>query len=194
MKDSIDVYSQSSDEWIQCVLNDFDEFLKDHADCERKASGMALSLVAKYPDKTEIIPDLIATAVEELEHFEKVYAIMNQKKIQLNHSIKKDPYVNELLNLMNSGLEERFLDRLLLGSVVECRGAERFKKVADALEDKELKSFYKMLWASEAKHGDIFVKFALKYFPENVVYKRLDELLTQEASILNSLKIRPALH
>ena len=31
--------------------------LADHADCERKASGMAMSLVAKYPDRTPILKD-----------------------------------------------------------------------------------------------------------------------------------------
>ena len=29
---------------------------------------MAMSFVAKYPDRTEIIPELIETGIEELEH------------------------------------------------------------------------------------------------------------------------------
>ena len=70
--------------------------------------------------------------------------------------------------------EERFLDKLLLASVLECRGAERFKLIADALEDVELKRFYKALWTSEAKHGHVFVAFALVYFDETEVYKRLE--------------------
>ncbi|MAA49517.1 MAG: tRNA-(ms[2]io[6]A)-hydroxylase, partial [Gammaproteobacteria bacterium] len=38
-------------EWITCVLADFDAFLQDHASAEKKASGMALSMVSHYPDK-----------------------------------------------------------------------------------------------------------------------------------------------
>ena len=64
MKFRIDLTVDSKKEWVEAVLNDFDAFLQDHADCERKASGMALSLVAKYPNRTEIIPELIDTSVE----------------------------------------------------------------------------------------------------------------------------------
>ena len=87
-----------------------------------------------------------------------------------------------------------FLDRMLLASVVECRGAERFKLVADAVEDEELKGFYKRLWTSEAKHGNIFVKMALLYWPEEVVYTRLRELIAAEAEVCAGLEIRAALH
>ena len=67
-------------EWIETVLADFPKFLQDHADCERKASAMAMSFVAKCPDRVEIIPELIETALEELVHFKLVYEIMDQKK------------------------------------------------------------------------------------------------------------------
>ena len=86
------------------------------------------------------------------------------------------------------------MDRLLLASIIECRGAERFKLVANQLEDAELKDFYKRLWASEAKHGNIFVKMALYYFDKKDIYKRLDELNILEEKVLNALPIKPALH
>ena len=79
MKLSLDLMSPSPSAWIDCVMNDFDSFLQDHADCERKASAMAMSFVAKYPDRTEIIPELIETGIEELEHFQQVYAIMEKR-------------------------------------------------------------------------------------------------------------------
>lgn len=176
------------------MINGFDEFLQDHADCERKASAMAMSLVAKYPNRVEIIPELIETAVEELEHFQQVYRLMEERGIQLAHQIKEDPYVKELVKKCHSGREERFLDRLLIASVVETRGAERFKLVAEALEDEELKRFYKILWTSEAKHGHIFVKMALNYFPEKQVYDRLEWWIEQEAIAIRKLPIRAALH
>ena len=73
----------------------------------------------------EIIPELIETGVEELEHFRDVYKIMEDRGIQLNHSIPEDLYVKQLIKKCHSGIEERFLDRLLIASVVETRGAER---------------------------------------------------------------------
>lgn len=194
MKLNLDIIVPSKREWVEAVINNFDEFLKDHADCERKASAMAMSLVAKYPNRLEIIPELIETAVEELEHFQQVYALMEKRGIQLAHQIKEDPYVKELVKKCHSGREERFLDRLLIASVVETRGAERFKLVAEALDDEELKEFYKMLWISEAKHGHIFVKMALNYFDKDRVYDRLEWWIEQEAMALNNLPIHPALH
>ena len=51
-----------------------------------------------------------------------------------------------------------------------------------------------MLWTSEAKHGNIYVKMALNYFNEDVVYERLAWWVEQEAEIISSLEIRAALH
>ncbi len=194
MKANLDLKIASKKEWLEAVMGDFDAFLQDHADCERKASAMAMSFVAKYPDRTEIIPELIETGIEELEHFQQVYQIMARRGISLRHSIGEDPYVSKLIKKCHSGREERFLDRLLIASALETRGAERFRLVADALEDAELKSFYKMLWTSEAKHGHIFVKMALNYFAPENVYERLDWWMTQEAEVINDLPIKPALH
>ncbi len=194
MKFRIDLHVDSSKDWIDTVLSDFDEFLKDHANCERKASAMAMSFVAKYPDRVEIIPELIDTAVEELEHFRTVYQIMEKRGIELTHEIGQDIYVKQLLDKCRSGREERFMDRLLLASLVETRGAERFRMVYEALDDQDLKKFYHELWASEAKHGEIFVKMALHYFDEEAVYRRLEEMTADEAVVLNSLPLKPALH
>ena len=176
------------------MMSNFDEFLKDHANCERKASAMAMSFVAKYPDRVEIIPELIETAVEELEHFQTVYQIMEERGIQLTHEIGKDVYVKQLLDKCRDGREERFMDRLLLASFVETRGAERFRMVYEALDDPKLKQFYHELWASEAKHGEIFVRMALNYFDEEAVYKRLKEMTADEAVVLSSLPLKAALH
>lgn len=194
MKVSLELECESSPEWLKAVINDFDAFLQDHANCERKASAMAMSFVAKFPDRVEIIPELIETAIEELEHFQSVYRIMENRGVQLPAQMGKDHYVQQLVDHCRSGRDDRFLDRLLLASIVECRGAERFRLVYEALEDKQLKSFYHQLWASEAKHGNIFVNMALNYFDRNSVYNRLEELNRIEAGVLQALPLRPALH
>ncbi|MEM7106525.1 MAG: tRNA-(ms[2]io[6]A)-hydroxylase [Bacteroidota bacterium] len=194
MKLNLDIAVASKQEWVDSVMNDFDAFLQDHADCERKASAMAMSFVAKYPDRKEIIPELIETAIEELEHFQQVYQLMEKRNVPMPVSMGKDHYVSDLIKLCRHTREERFIDRMLVASVVETRGAERFKKVAEALEDPELKRFYKMLWTSEAKHGHIFVKMLLNYFDKSAVYPRLEYMIEKEGEIIDNLPIRPALH
>lgn len=194
MKLNLDITVPSKPEWVEAVMNDFDTFLQDHADCERKASAAAMSLVAKYPNREVIIPELIETAIEELEHFQQVVELMQRRGVPLLHSIPEDPYIKGLMKHMHSGIEERFLDRLLIGSVFETRGAERFRLIEEALEDPELKRFYKMLWTSEAKHGHIYVKMALNYFPEEKVYDRLEWWMEKEGEVVDGLEIRAALH
>jgi tRNA 2-(methylsulfanyl)-N6-isopentenyladenosine37 hydroxylase len=194
MKLSPELKYKTEEAWIKAVLADFDAFLQDHADCERKASAMAMSFVAKCPDKVEIIPELIETALEEMEHFQQVYQLMEKRGVRLKSDMPKDHYIHQLMDLCRSKPEERLLDRMLLASIIECRGAERFKMVADYVENGELKKFYKTLWTSEAKHGNVFVKMVLKYYNEKEVYERLDFLVGKEAEICSKLEIRAALH
>lgn len=195
MKLALDLTASTRPEWVRTVMSNFPAFLRDHADCERKASAMAMSFVAKYPERIEIIPELIETGVEELEHFQKVYGHMQKRGIQLAKGIAEDPYIKALLNLCHTDPLNRFLDRLLLASIIECRGAERFRLVCDAIrDDAELRDFYHELWVSEAKHGNVFVKMALNYFPEENVYGRLAELNRVEGMIIDGLPLRAALH
>ncbi|MFT5336338.1 MAG: tRNA-(ms[2]io[6]A)-hydroxylase [Sphingobacteriales bacterium] len=194
MKLSIDLTYQTPPEWANFVIQDFDAFLQDHADCERKASSMAMSFIAKCPEKTDILPELIETALEELEHFRDVYQLMENRGVQLAREMEKDPYIEQLMKNVRSNPADRLLDRMVLASIIECRGAERFKLIADALEDEELKGFYKRLWISEAKHGNVFVKLALMYWPEKEVYERLHVLNKIEGEICSNLKWRNALH
>ena len=80
-------------------------------------------------------------------------------------------------------------------SIIECRGAERFRLVSEAMtNDEQLRVFYHELWVSEAKHGHIFVKMALEYFEKKHVYERLGYLNDEEGKIVAGLKFRPALH
>lgn len=194
MKLNLDLRFPSPADWIKAVIDDFDSFLQDHADCERKASAMALSFVAKYPDRKEIIPELIDTALEELEHFKLVYQIMESRGVALPERMSEDPYIKALLQYCHTGLQQRFMDRLLIASVAETRGAERFRLVSENIVEPSLKSFYKMLWTSEAKHGHIYVKMALNYFDQKEVYRRLDYWTDKEAEVVKNLSIRPALH
>ncbi|MBS3915159.1 MAG: tRNA-(ms[2]io[6]A)-hydroxylase [Bacteroidetes bacterium] len=195
MQLSIELKCKSPEAWLNCVMENFDDFLLDHADCERKASSMAMSFVAKYPDRTDIIPELIETALEELEHFRDVYALILKRGGKLKAEMDEDPYIKQMLAFCRTGRNERFLDRMLLASLFETRGAERFKLIWERLpEDSDEKKFFHRLWASEAKHAHLFVKMALGYFTEKEVYERLDAFATEESRIIENLPIRAALH
>ena len=185
--------SSTDPEWVKVILENFDDFLIDHASCERKAMAYAMSVVVKYPDRTEIIPDLLQVAQDELDHFRDVLSLMDKRGLQMSPD-EPDPYVNQLIKVCRHGRDERLLDRLLVASVVETRGAERFRIIAEALEDEQLKEFYRDLWATEARHGDVFKKMALNYFDEAEIESRNEEIIQAEAEIIAGLEWRPSLH
>ncbi|MDX8405550.1 MAG: tRNA-(ms[2]io[6]A)-hydroxylase [Mariprofundus sp.] len=192
-KKSVDLLYATPAEWVDVAMADFDHFLADHANCERKASSTAMSMVVRFHDRHEIMPQLIDLSIEELEHFRACYRLMQDRDIAMI-SDTPDPYIKALLKLQRNGRNEHFLDQLLIFSVVESRGAERFRMVSEACADSELKQFYKELWAAEAKHGHIFADMALKYFDEDTVYTRFADLAEAEAKIVSQLPWRAALH
>ena len=181
-------------EWAKQVVENIDIFLQDHADAERKVANMCLSLIAKYPDKRDIIADLNQIAVEELLHFKQVYDIMYKRGLTIDSEFKKDPYMKGLSSIIREDNQERLLDRLILASVAEMRGVERFKLISDVIEDKELKKFYSNLYIQEKDHVDIFLQLAERYFSTEDVETRLEEILTKEGEVIEFLPWRPAIH
>ncbi len=192
-KKSADLQYETPAEWAETALSDFAHFLADHANCERKASSTAMSMVMRFHDRHEIIPALTDLAIEELEHFRQCYRLMQARDIPLLPDTP-DPYIRALLKLQRHGRDEHFLDQLLIFSMVETRGAERFRLVCEAVDDEEIRRFYKSLWAAEAKHGHLFADLALKYFDAETAYSRLDEIAAAEAEIVRGLPWRAALH
>ena len=184
---------QTPPEWAEAVLADFDAFLQDHAAAEKKASGMAVSMLSHYPDRKTLVRAMTDLAIEELIHFKQVIKLMQAKDIQLANDAK-DTYIKDIRTLFRHGQEVFFLDRLLVAGVIEARGHERFALVAQALPAGKEKDFYHSIAKSEEKHKNLFVELALEYFNEDEVYKRLDEILIAEADICAKLPFRAALH
>jgi tRNA-(ms[2]io[6]A)-hydroxylase len=183
----------SSVAWLECVLGDFDEFLIDHAANERKASAMAMSLVAHYPDRPALVSEMIDLALEELNHFRQVVRIMQDRGLVMTPD-EKDPYVNGIRKHIRKGTEHYFLDRLLSGAVIEARGEERFRQIAGALNDRKLKSFYTTIANSEQGHHALFVSLARQYFDNETVTSRLADWVAIEHAVLQDLPVRPRLH
>ncbi len=193
MKEAFPLKSNSSAAWLETVLTNFDAFLIDHAANERKASSMAMSMVAHYPDKNRLLEVMIDLALEELNHFRQVVKLVKKRGLLLAPD-EKDPYVNQLRGSIRRGKQHYFLDRLLSAAVIEARGAERFALVSDHIDDEELKAFYATLAKSEAGHHLLFVELANHYFNVDEVKSRLNDWLTIEKKIIEELPVRARLH
>jgi tRNA-(ms[2]io[6]A)-hydroxylase len=183
----------SSQSWLKTVLGDFDQFLVDHASCEKKASGMAISMISHYPDKPILVKAMLDLAIEELSHFRDVMDILIARGLE-SGADQKDYYVNQLHKAMGQGSEAYLLDRLLIASIVEARGAERFGMIANALSDGQLKTFYSSIAESENQHYKLFLSLAEQHCDPSLITPRLVELLDIEANIIQQLPDRPALH
>jgi tRNA-(ms[2]io[6]A)-hydroxylase len=181
-------------EWAEQAVLDIDSFLQDHADAERKVANMCLSLIAKYPDRVQIIDELIQISVEELLHFKQVYALIRYRGNELNGVFQKDPYIKGLMSIVRSDREQLFMDRLIIASVAELRGSERFKLVSEVVNDTKIAKFYKNLHLQELEHIDSFINMAKSYFDDEIVEKRVEQILTKEAEVSSSLPWRSAIH
>ena len=179
--------------WLRAVLADFSGFLQDHASCEKKASGMALSIASHYPDRPKLLNAMAELAVEELSHYREVVKLLTRKGLHPGAD-SKDPYINQLNELIRRGSEYFLLDRLLLAAVIERRGNERFGLVAANLSDAPDKRFYQSIAASEDRHWQLFVQLAKDECPHLDASARLAELISAEASIMLQQPPRAALH
>lgn len=189
----VQLLAASPRQWLDAVLGDFDTFLVDHAACERKAAAVATSMICHYPDRDSLVVAMADLAVEEMSHFREVIRLIHSRGITLGAD-RKDPYVNALRKHVRNGREFYLLDRLLIASIVEARGTERFAMIGAAMPDETLKLFYQRLAASEARHQQVFLDLALLYVESDLVLSRLGELQIIEAEIIDSLPFRAALH
>ena len=190
---SYDLRCKTDPRWIKAVMADFDSFLIDHAANERKASTLAMSMVVHYPDKDDIVREMIDLAMEEMAHFREVIKIMLKKGLQQVPD-KTSFYIGSFMKAMRKAPQFYLLDRLLMFSIVEKRGAERFALVADALVEVKIKDFYQRLAAAEYRHYELFIALAHKYFSSSDVDIRLQELLQIEAGIINKCEIKASMH
>lgn len=185
---------QTPPEWVQHPLANFDDFLLDHASCERKAAALAMSFMSKYSDKKAVIEPMICLAREELEHFHDVWKIIMRRGIKVSPYDEKDPYVTSLMLAVRHGREERFLDRLLVSALIEARGYERFAILSEALNDLELKDFYRHLSEREAGHYMIFIRIARQYFSESEIALHLNRLSLVESKAMLETPFSARLH
>jgi tRNA-(ms[2]io[6]A)-hydroxylase len=190
----LDLRTRTDVKWLEVVLDRFDDFLIDHAACERKASATGMSLVVRYPDREPLLDPMIEFAREELEHFHRVYRAMAQRGLRLLPDYKDD-YVLSLRGWARRGGTEGLVDSLLVAGVVEARGCERLKLVADALpETADLKEMYLDLARAESRHHALFFRLAREFAPDSEVRARASRLLDWEAEVVSELPLLPRVH
>ncbi len=179
--------------WTAVALGDFDRFLEDHASCEKKASGMALSLAAHYPDKPLLVNAMVDLAVEELSHYREVVRLLAKRGLTIAPD-RRDSYVRQLNALVRRGTELYLLDRLLVAAIIERRGHERFGLVAEALPEGAEKRFFAALTQAENRHWAIFLDLAREYCDGDSVEPRLQALIAAESEIVAGLPLEPRVH
>lgn len=181
-------------EYGHVVMEDFDGFLQDHAANERKVSNSAMQLAVQHWSRPELVEAMIEIADEEFRHFRQVYELLRRRGKTLGQPMP-DAYVTGLRKLVRRNpVQDYLLDRLVVFAIIEARGCERFDLVAQALPPGELKDFYDDLVRSESRHHATYLRLARRYFDEEAVAQRVDEILTAEAELVKGLPLRAALH
>ena len=183
----------SSAAWLEQAIAHPDLVLLDHAHCERKAASSALQLLFRYPADEELAAVLSPLAREELEHFERVLALMQQRGIALR-PLPAPPYGSSLVALVRRQDPERKLDSFLVAGLIEARSHERMALLAAHSPDPELRELYGDLLASEARHFGLYWVLCEARFPRALVVERLEQLAEAEAAILAPLHPQPRMH
>ena len=181
-------------EWVDVVRKDLTAFLQDHAANERRVSNAALTLAVQHPERRELVDAMVDVSLEELEHFRLVYRLLVDRGASLCRDAP-DPYMKQLRKAVAHPDRERWLlHRLVLFSIVEARGFERFALLGEGLDEPALRETYAELARCEARHQGLYLRLARTYFERDAVDAQLERFLDLEAEILEALPLRPALH
>jgi tRNA-(ms[2]io[6]A)-hydroxylase len=179
--------------WVEQAIAHLDTILLDHSHCERKAAGVALNLMFRYPSNTKLVRMLTAIAQEELEHFEQVNQWLERRSVSLG-PLSAPPYGSSLAKQIRRHEPERLLDSLLVSGLIEARSHERLGLLGTYCPDLELARFYRGLMASEARHYGMYWVLATTYFERSVVMQRLEQLAAIESELLTTLYPEPRIH
>ncbi|MDB4694833.1 tRNA-(ms[2]io[6]A)-hydroxylase [bacterium] len=187
--------SESTTQWLNQVDQHLDEILIDHAHCERKAATTAMNLMNSYTENRDICREMTRIVEEELEHFEMVLCLLDERRIQFRR-LASGPYGRKLNALVSRHEPERAVDRLLVASLIEARSCERFSLLSKHMTDRDpvLADFYASLFESEARHHTTYVRLAEQFTSREAVFLRLDQLSSEESAILAEASELPRMH
>ena len=170
------------DAWFTQAPAHLPELLIDHANCEKKAAGSALSLLYRYVDKPRLLRSCSRLAREELRHFEQVQRVLEERRIGYRH-LSSSRYAAGLRELARTREPDRLIDTLLISAIVEARSCERFAGLANVLPEK-LARFYQRLLAAEARHFRQYLDLAKSYAVGSIT-GQLEVLLARDALLIS---------
>ena len=177
--------SHTDPDWLRRAEVSLDDVLLDHAHCEKKAAGAAIKLLFAYPHHRFLQEPLAELAREELEHFQQVLALLDDRGIAYR-TIRPSPYGMALHAQVRRDEPDRLLDLLCLSALIEARSCERFQLLAEGLADPDARGLYASLLASEARHHGTYLGLASELVGRDVAEARLRELGEKEAEIVSA--------
>ncbi len=177
--------------WVNLAEKDLVDILTDHAYCEQKATTYCISLIQRFPEKTELVRELAPIVTEEWGHFRMVLKELDKRNLKLGYQ-RKDEYVNKLRAFVRTGgtRDDQLLEHLLVCALIEARSCERFRLLSLHIAEDDLKEFYHKFMISEAGHYRLFIDLAKTYCGEERVKNRWKEYLAHEAEILKNMELR----
>lgn len=186
--------NETNPEWIAVASKHLIDIMIDHAHCEKKAAANGMSMIQRYPEKDDLVRDMIDLINEEMSHFDFIVREIHKRGVSLTRD-KGDRYAQMLTQLTRKQEPHRLLDLLLIDAIIEARSCERFS-ILSKCEDipADLRELYHSLLVSEAGHYRTFTDIARRYFPAEEVRQRLNELADLEAEIIRNLPNEPTIH
>ncbi len=181
--------------WADIAERNIEEILTDHAWCEQKAATNAITIITYNSEHEELVHEMTAIAIEEMQHFQMVIEIIKKRGYTLGRE-RKDDYVGQLMKFCrkDGSRNMAFIDRLLFAAMIEARSCERFRTLSQNIKDEELAKFYYDLMVSEANHYTTFLNFARKLSTDVDVDKRWKEWLDFEGQLIQSYGNKEAIH
>ena len=180
--------------WAELAAANLPVFLADHAVCEQQAALSALSLIAHYPADEDLVERMTSLAMEEVSHLRRVAALLRSRGIPPARR-RANPYVRGLKSRMTTEREPQLkTDRLLVGALIEARSCERFTRLLEAIDDRELVDLLYDLGPAEKRHWQVFHRLAGRCAPREAFDERWRRWLEIERDLCSGLGVSPTVH
>lgn len=152
--------------WVEAALSAVPLLLVDHAHCEKKAASTAVGMIYRYSDRPTLLQKMSKLAREELRHFEQVLVLIAKRGEQYHH-LTPGGYAAALHQYVTNHEPKKLVDSCIVGAFIEARSCERFRVLAEVL-DEDVAQFYRKLHAAEERHFLTYLDLAKEYAQEDI--------------------------
>jgi tRNA-(ms[2]io[6]A)-hydroxylase len=172
------------DAWVSYALGDLTTLLVDHANCEYKAAATGMSFITKYKHLPRLQRLMARLVREEMLHYEQVLVFMDRMGIEFR-SLSASRYARTLRESVRTNENDRLVDLLIVGAIVEARSCERFAALWPHLPT-PLGRYYKSLLRSEGRHYQDYLTLAQENSDQESVDARLEHFLRIDEQLIVS--------